>query len=166
MNKISAQAARLIPYINRRPQATIEGAVALFEDVASVGRSCVYLKRRRGQRADEGCYREALSAHVEDVAVDAMEILCSLGVEDLAGVFSAEYERASEKHPGMTLDSGRHTDESRFYALAEEAGEVCAALAYDNATQTGHNANLVSEVTQVGALALAWLLRYQDEEVQ
>lgn len=166
MNKISAQAARLIPYMNLSSQPLLEAAVALFEDVASVGRSTIYLKHRRDQQAGSGQHLEALSARLEDVAIDAMEILYSLGVEDLTGVFSAEYEKASEKHPGMTLDSDRHTDESRFYALAEEAGEVCAALTYDNASQTGHNANLVSEVTQVGALALAWLLRYQGEEAQ
>ena len=166
MNKISAQAARLIPYVNRRPQAAFEAAVALFEDVASVGRSAIYLKHRRDQRAGTGQYLESLSVRLEDTAIDAIELLCALGVEDPAVALAAEYERASEKHPGMTLDSARHTDESRFYALAEEAGEVCASLTYDNATQAGHGASLTSEVTQVGALALAWLLRYQDEEVQ
>ena len=166
MNKISAQAARLIPYINRHPQATIEAVTALFEDVALVGRSCVHLRCRRDLRADTEHYLEVLSARLEDVAIDAIEILCSLGVEDLTGVFSAEYERAGEKHPGMTLDSDRHTDESWFYALAEETGQVCAALTYDNATQASHDANLIREVTQVGALALAWFLRCQGEEAQ
>ena len=64
----------------------------------------------------------------------------------------------------MTLDSDKHTNESRFYALAEEVGEVAAALTYDNAYSTGHNSDLISEVTQVGGLALAWLSRYQDGE--
>jgi len=62
----------------------------------------------------------------------------------------------------MTLDCDGPTDENRFYALAEEVGEVCAAFTYDNKADTGHNADLISEVTQVGALALAWLTRYQE----
>lgn len=62
----------------------------------------------------------------------------------------------------MTLECDGHTDETRFYALAEEVGEVAAALTYDNANSTGHNADTIAEVTQVGALALAWLARYQD----
>ncbi len=99
-----------------------------------------------------------LSRMVEDAAI----LLHHLGVTDPAGEFLAEYERAAKKHPGMTLDSDGHTNESRFYALAEEAGEVAAALTYDNAKDTGHNANLISEVVQVGGLALAWLSRYQE----
>lgn len=101
-----------------------------------------------------------LSRMVEDAAI----LLHHLGVTDPAGEFLAEYERAAKKHPGMTLDSDGHTNESRFYALAEEVGEVCAALTYDNAKDTGHNANLISEVIQVGGLALAWLSHYQDGE--
>jgi hypothetical protein len=101
-----------------------------------------------------------LSRMVEDAAI----LLHRLGVSDPAAEFLAEYERAAKKHPGMTLDSDGHTNESRFYALAEEVGEVCAALTYDNAQDTGHNANLISEVIQVGGLALAWLSRYQDGE--
>lgn len=163
MNKISAQAARLIPYMVLSPQPLLEATVALFEDVASVGRSTIYLKHRRDQRATTEHYLEAPISHLEDVAIGALEILYALGVEDPTEEFAAEYERAQKKHPGMTLDSDRHTDESRFYALAEEAGEVCAALTYDNAAKTGHNANLISEVTQVGALALAWLARVQEE---
>ena len=61
----------------------------------------------------------------------------------------------------MTLDSDGHTNETRFYALAEEVGEVAAALTYDNTQDTGHNADLISEVIQVGGLALAWLSRCQ-----
>lgn len=101
-----------------------------------------------------------LSRMVEDAAL----LLHFLGVTDPVGEFLAEYERAAKKHPGMTLDCDGHTNESRFYALAEEVGEVAAALTYDNAQDTGHNANLISEVIQVGGLALAWLSRYQDGE--
>lgn len=99
-----------------------------------------------------------LSRMVEDAAI----LLHYLGVSDPVAEFLAEYERAVKKHPGMTLDSDGHTNESRFYALAEEVGEVAAALTYDNANTTGHNANLISEVIQVGSLALAWLYRFQD----
>lgn len=95
------------------------------------------------------------------IAAQADAMLRSLGVEDPAALFAAEWERAAVKHPGMTLDCDGPTDENRFYALAEEVGEVCAALTYDNKADTGHNADLISEVTQVGALALAWLTRYQ-----
>nr|DAX95270.1 MAG TPA: hypothetical protein [Caudoviricetes sp.] len=99
-----------------------------------------------------------LSRMVEDAAL----LLHFLGVTDPAGEFLAEYERAAVKHPDMTLDSDQHTDESRFYALAEEVGEVCAALTYDNKADTGHNSDLISEVTQVGGLAIAWLLRFKE----
>lgn len=99
-----------------------------------------------------------LSRMVEDAAL----LLHFLGVTDPVGEFLAEYERAAKKHPGMTLDSDSHTDESRFYALAEEVGEVCAALTYDNKADTGHNSDLISEVTQVGGLAIAWLSRLKE----
>lgn len=102
--------------------------------------------------------------HLRDVAVGAAIMLRSLGVVDPAAEFNAEYERATIKHPNMTLDCDGPTDELRFYALAEEVGEVCAALTYDNKADTGHNSDLISEVTQVGGLAIAWLLRYRVEE--
>lgn len=108
--------------------------------------------------------RDAITGSLRFIAADAASILIGLDVEDPAAAFVAEYERAAAKHPGMTLDADGHTDESRFYALAEEVGEVAASLTYDNAQGTGHNADLVAEVTQVGALALAWLVRYQDGE--
>lgn len=101
-----------------------------------------------------------LSRMVEDAAI----LLHHLGVTDPAGEFLAEYERAATKHPGMTLDSDKHTNESRFYALAEEVGEVCAALTYDNKADTGHNSDLISEVTQVGGLAIAWLMRFEEDK--
>lgn len=96
------------------------------------------------------------------VAAESVLLLIHLGVEDPAVAFVAEWERAAVKHPDMTLDCDGPTDENRFYALAEEVGEVAASLTYDNKASTGHNADLISEVTQVGALALAWLTRYQD----
>lgn len=107
-------------------------------------------------------YARRIERHLVSVATNATCFLRDLGVDDPAAAFAAEYERAAVKHPGMTLDCDGPTDENRFYALAEEVGEVAAALTYDNAQDTGHNADLISEVTQVGALALAWLVRYQD----
>ena len=101
---------------------------------------------------------------LRSMAVGAAIILQALGVEDLAAAFITEYERAAVKHPGMTLDCDGPTDENRFYALAEEVGEVAASLTYDNANSTGHGADTIAEVTQVGALALAWLTRYQEGE--
>lgn len=108
--------------------------------------------------------RDAITGSLRFVAADAASILIGLDVEDPAAAFVAEWERAAVKHPGMTLDADGHTDETRFYALAEEVGEVAASLTYDNAQGTGHGADTIAEVTQVGALALAWLTRYQDGE--
>ena len=108
--------------------------------------------------------RDAIAGSLRFVAADAASILIALDVEDPAAAFVAEYERAAVKHPGMTLDADGHTDETRFYALAEEVGEVAASLTYDNAQGTGHGADTIVEVTQVGALALAWLTRYQEGE--
>lgn len=74
-----------------------------------------------------------------------------------------EYSRAAQKHPGMTLECGGHTDSTRLFALVEEIGEVAACLTYDNGAETGHNSDLESEVIQVIALALAWATRYLDD---
>ena len=75
-----------------------------------------------------------------------------------------EYSRASEKHPGMTLDADGPTDAARLFALVEEIGEVAACLTYDNDAETGHGSDLESEVIQVIALSLAWATRYLDGE--
>jgi hypothetical protein len=166
MNKIAKVTQGLALHINRTHHSRLEDVVALCADLASLGDAVVRLKRMELARGDVGLYRAALRVHLEDIAMDSMELLLALGETDFETAFTAEYERAAKKHPGMTLDSDHHTNESRFYALAEEVGEACAALTYDNATQTGHNANLTSEVTQVGGLALAWLLRYHVEEGQ
>lgn len=103
-----------------------------------------------------------IERHLVSVVTNATCFLRDLGVEDPAAAFVAEWERAAVKHPGMTLDCDGPTDELRFYALAEEVGEVAASLTYDNKAATGHNADTIAEVTQVGALALAWLVHYQD----
>ena len=104
-----------------------------------------------------------IERHLVSVVTNATCFLRDLGVGDPAAAFVAEWERAAIKHPGMTLDCDGPTDENRFYALAEEVGEVAASLTYDNTSGTGHNADTIAEVTQVGALALAWLVRYQEE---
>ena len=109
--------------------------------------------------------REVMTAgFLRTIAWWSSALLMNMGVYDTAAAFVAEWERAAVKHPGMTLDCDGPTDELRFYALAEEVGEVAASLTYDNAQGTGHNADTIAEVTQVGALALAWLTRYQDGE--
>lgn len=115
-------------------------------------------------RLGEGGAETEISYCLLDMAAGAAAMLQQLGVDDPANAFVVEYERAAAKHPGMTLDSDQHTNESRFYALAEEVGEVCAALTYDNKADTGHNSDLISEVTQVGGLAIAWLMRFDKEE--
>mgnify|MGYP000896038301 CR=1 FL=1 len=115
-------------------------------------------------RLDEGGAETEIAYCLLDMAAGAAAMLQQLGVEEPADAFVAEYERAAAKHPGMTLDSDKHTDESRYYALAEEVGEVCAALTYDNKADTGHNSDLISEVTQVGGLAIAWVVRLHKED--
>ena len=94
------------------------------------------------------------------VALAASQLLPGRDVLVLA---LEEYSRASEKHPGMTLECDGHTDETRLFALVEEIGEVAACLTYDNDTETGHGSDLESEVVQVIALALAWATRYLDD---
>lgn len=126
--------------------------------------SAIIGKNANGEVTPEIKRRDAITGALREIAVDAASTLFDCGVEDPAAAFVAEWERAAIKHPGMTLDADGPTDENRFYALVEEVGEVAAALTYDNAQDTGHNADLISEVTQVGALALAWLTRYQNGE--
>lgn len=132
----------------------------------SLGWLCTHiieLEDAQGYMVVEDSAKVETVYQLRDIIMGASIILRSLGVDDPASAFTAEYELAAAKHPGMTLDSDKHTDESRYYALAEEVGEVCAALTYDNEAATGHNANLVNEVIQVGGLALAWLMRYEEE---
>jgi len=123
--------------------------------------SAIIGKNANGEVTPEIKRRGVITGALREIAVDAASILFDHDVEPTSA-FVAEYERAAVKHPGMTLDADGPTDETRFYALAEEVGEVAASLTYDNAQGTGHNADTIAEVTQVGALALAWLTRYQD----
>lgn len=81
---------------------------------------------------------------------------------DILALALEEYIRATQKHPGMTLECDGHTDATRLFALVEEIGEVAACLTYDNDAETGHGSDLESEVIQVIALALAWATRYLD----
>ena len=160
--RIEETMAGLCKFVSQDRQSPLELTVSLLEDTASLGWSVIYLVRRERQREWADDYRKAVAEKLEFVAIGAAEFLRHCGVKEFEKAFVAEYERAAAKHPGMTLDCDGHTDESRFYALAEEVGEVAAALTYDNANSTGHNVDLIAEVTQVGALALAWLVRYQD----
>lgn len=82
--------------------------------------------------------------------------------EDPLALAVAEYHRAAQKHPGMTLECDGHTDASRLFALMEEVGEVAACLTYDNTDSTGHNSDLTDEAVQVIGLALAWATRYLE----
>ena len=154
----------------RRVEPFIEEMTDPFDAVgrwhAQLGRIALAMRTARdesyilgSQVLDEDLEFE-LSRMVEEAAL----LLHWLDVDDAADAFLTEYERAKEKHPGMTLDSDKHTNESRFYAIAEEVGEVAAALTYDNTASTGHNSDHISEVTQVGGLALAWLTRFNKED--
>lgn len=133
--------------------------------LAGTGVCCIAWQKERDDWIGPYAWTdEQVASELRDVAKAATGLLRSLGVEDPCALYVEEYERAAVKHPGMTLDCDGPTDENRFYALAEEVGEVAASLTYDNAQGTGHGADTIAEVTQVGALALAWLTRYQDGE--
>lgn len=160
--KIRQAVDGLAPSVNRQLWNALGLTAELHDDIGSLGFSIGRLAYANLQRANTAPYCNSIRSKLEYVAVDAMEFLFNCGVENFGEVFVAEYERAASKHPGMTLDCDGHTEETRFYALAEEVGEVAASLTYDNANSTGHNADTIAEITQVGALALAWLTRYQD----
>lgn len=161
MNNMKALAHKLVaPFINDE-QGPFEAVGRWHRQLGRISLAMNQADDESYIHGSEYLYGELefeLSRMVEDAAL----LLHFLGVTDPVGEFLAEYERAAKKHPGMTLDSDSHTDESRFYALAEEVGEVCAALTYDNKADTGHNSDLISEVTQVGGLAIAWLSRFKE----
>lgn len=161
MNNMKALAHKLVAPVIADKQEPFETIGRWYRQLGRISLAIDQATDEFYIHGDEYLYGELefeLSRMVEDAAL----LLHFLGVTDPVGEFLAEYERAAKKHPGMTLDSDSHTDESRFYALAEEAGEVCAALTYDNKADTGHNSDLISEVTQVGGLAIAWLSRVKE----
>ena len=154
-------AKEIAAYAGLLSDSTLHSVSRWHLRLALIG-SAIIGKNANGEVTPEIKRRDAITGALREIAVDAASILIDLDVDDPAAAFVAEWERAAVKHPGMTLDCDCPTDENRFYALAEEVGEVAAALTYDNANTTGHNADTIAEVTQVGALALAWLTRYQD----
>ena len=155
-------AKKIIAYAGLLSDSTLHSVSRWHLRLAVIG-SAVVAERDDYRGMSECQRRDAITGALRTIAADAASILFDHDVEPTSA-FVAEWERAAAKHPGMTLDADGPTDENRFYALAEEVGEVAAALTYDNANATGHNSDLISEVTQVGALALAWLARYQDGE--
>lgn len=163
MNAIYDNAARLFELTADLTQPMVETIGRWHRQLGRIQLAMSHLEDA-SYPAPQEWFAEDIEFELERVAEDAIISLRTLGVEDPASALGVEYERAAAKHPGMTLDADGHTDESRFYALAEEVGEVAASLTYDNTDSTGHNADTVAEVTQVGALALAWLTRYQDGE--
>ena len=163
MNNMKALAHKLIaPYVDKE-QGPFE-AVGRWH--RQLGRIALAMDRANDDSYPLGreFLDEDLKFELSRMVEDAALLLHRLGVTSPEKEFLAEYKRAAKKHPGMTLDCDGPTNENRFYALAEEVGEVCAALTYDNANSTGHNVDLISEVVQVGGLALAWLSRYQGGE--
>jgi len=132
------------------------------EDLGVIVRAIRVLNGTVEDAAIRPAAKESIEMRLSYIAGQASALLARFGVDDPTAAFVAEWERAAVKHPGMTLDADGPTDELRFYALAEEVGEVAASLTYDNANSTGHGADTIAEVTQVGALALAWLARLQD----
>lgn len=93
-------------------------------------------------------------------------MLLLLGEKDPMGRYIAEFEAAKAKHPGHTFDLTEVPNLDKYWALAEEAGEVAAALTYDNDKDTGHNAEVISEIVQVGGLALAWMVAICKKEAK
>lgn len=156
-------AKEIAAYAGLLSDSTLHSVSRWHLRLALIG-SAIIGKNANGEVTPEIKRRDAITGALREIAVDAASTLFDCGVEDPAAAFVAEWERAAIKHPGMTLDCDGPTDELRFYALAEEVGEVAASLTYDNARGTGHGADTIAEVTQVGALALAWLTRYQDGE--
>ncbi len=152
------------PFTDVAREIATEASAQLVLPLTAVGFWHADLSRVALRIDDGHGLRAAMSHYLRTIAWWASALLTNLGVDDPAAAFVAEYERAVVKHPGMTLDCDGPTDENRFYALAEEVGEVAASLTYDNAQGTGHGADTIAEVTQVGALALAWLVRYQGGE--
>ena len=161
---IRANITQLKQHMYREEQTPLALTTHLFGDLNSLGENMMYLKKPMGRIGNLDIAIDSMVYSIEKVAMGAMELLLHYGVEDFEERFVAEYERAAAKHPGMTLESDNHSDETRFYALAEEVGEVAASLTYDNANSTGHMADTIAEATQVGALAVAWLTRFQDKE--
>lgn len=96
-------------------------------------------------------------------ALAADDMLRILEVEDPMELYKQEFEAAKRKHPGHTFDLPEVPDGDKYWALAEEVGEVAAALTYDNSDDTGHKAELIKEIVQVGALALAWMVAIDKE---
>lgn len=87
------------------------------------------------------------------IATGTNDWLLDLGISDPWQAMCDEYDRAKAKHGDMTLDSDKPTNEQRFFAVVEEIGEIARALTYDQ----DHAGELTKEITQLGALALAWL---------
>jgi hypothetical protein len=65
---------------------------------------------------------------------------------------NAEFVRAQVKHNGRTPADREMTNAERLPILVEEVGEVARAMTYDSDLD-----NLVSELIQVAAMALAWV---------
>lgn len=103
-------------------------------------------------------FRTFTYAHLSRIVEYSTYMLLLLGEKDPMGRYIDEFEAAKAKHPGHTFDLTEVPNLDKYWALAEEAGEVAAALTYDNDKDTGHRAEVVSEVVQVGALALAWMV--------
>lgn len=100
-------------------------------------------------------------AHYCICAANCHNWLLSLGVDDPWQAMRVEYDRARAKHGDCTLDGDGLDDIQRYCALLEEVGEVARTMTYDQ----DHAGELAGEVTQCGALALAWLVRILREPV-
>nr|DAJ17707.1 MAG TPA: hypothetical protein [Siphoviridae sp. ctvS314] len=132
------------------------------DDLGTIARSLRVITLTPEDHSRRAINQHHIANRLAAIAGWATALLMQLDVDNPAQAFVAEHERAYAEHPGMTLDDGP-TDENRFYALSEKVGEAAASLICDNAKGTSHGADTITEVVQVGALALAWLVRYKEE---
>lgn len=142
---------------NRRCETNLFLAHAsMMQSVGSIARQLgPGSGRLRGRRVD-----------LMFAALAADDMLRTLEVENRMELYKEEFEAAKRKHPGHTFDLPEVPDGDKYWALAEEVGEVAAALTYDNSDDTGHKAELIKEIVQVGALAIAWMVAIDKEAEQ
>ena len=140
---------------NRRCETNLFLAHAsMMQSVGSIARQLgPGSGRLRGRRVD-----------LMFAALAADDMLRTLEVENRMELYKEEFEAANLNHPGHTFDLPEVPDGDKYWALAEEVGEVAAALTYDNSDYSGHKAELIKEIVQVGALALAWMVAIDKED--
>lgn len=121
-----------------------------------------HMLERAGTAYPKYSYREKSErnnalADVIATTIPWIEHLTNEGHQSVLRRIADEIERADQKHNGWTPLNPEMSDEDRAAILWEELGEVARCLTPDANTPTGHAGELVDELTQVGAMAAAWL---------